>query len=301
LVYSNVGDYRKGADMRRSYLKVIVFVIVLVLVGVACELSSPADPTATVEIALPQEEPPIQEPVEPEPTDPPPLPTVTEEPMAEPTEEPAEEPTAEPPEEPTPQLETPEVADEPPAFFTEDFEDFDERGWSIEKFGEGWDQSSLYTDQGSLIVDLQGRFQEASFLYSEYIYSDVRMDISIHNRGANTSYVNFTCNYSDRFGWYDISISTGGEYKIWVYSFIDEDWDLIAQGGSTNIRTGRNENTYTVICQGNKITLQINGNVERVFEDRKYNLTEGMVGFSIYSENVVPVVVDVDYFSIKVP
>ncbi len=92
VVYSNVGDYRKGADMRRSYLKVIVFVIVLVLVGVACELSAPADPTATVEIALPQEEPPIQEPVEPEPTDPPPLPTATEEPMAEPTEEPTEEP-----------------------------------------------------------------------------------------------------------------------------------------------------------------------------------------------------------------
>jgi hypothetical protein len=290
--------------MRTSYLKVIIFVIVLVLVGVACELSSPADPTATIEVALPQEEPPIQEPVEPEPTDPPPLPTATEEPTAEPTEEPTAEPTEEPAEEPTaeptPQLETPEVVVEPLAYFTENF-DGDLSSWTYFLMSGDESKMDLYPEAGYLVFDLQGENLYVYVLYDEYTYTDVRIEVRAENRAKNQNDVSLLCNYTERFGWYEFAIGNDGLYAIWVYSELDGGYFRMASGGSTNINMGRDTNVYSVVCRGNKLELYINGILEREYTDSKYNLREGQVGLGVSSHYVLPILVEVDYFSISVP
>jgi len=55
------------------------------------------------------------------------------------------------------------------------------------------------------------------------------------------------------------------------------------------------------ICQGNKLSLYINGVLEREFVDTKHKLREGLVGLSVSSFDVLPILVEADYFTISVP
>ena len=137
--------------------------------------------------------------------------------------------------------------------------------------------------------------------YDEYIYSDVRIDLQAENLGRNTNNVSLICNYSDRLRWYEFNISNGGLYWIYAYSELEGDWIELARGGSKNVRMGRDINTYTAICQGNRLALYINGILEREHVDRRFNMREGLVGFSVSSFDVLPILVEVDYFSISVP
>jgi hypothetical protein len=279
----------------RSHIVVFLLISLFVLVSLACGMLSRTDPTATIQ---PQEQ--IEDPVEvvEEPvvveveTE---TPTSTELPTREipPTETaaPTEEITEEPFE---------DAEDAPPVFFTEEF-DGDIDSWSYFLMNGDESKMDLYTDNSRLVFDLQGQYLWVYVTYDEYIYSDVRIDVNAENLGRNTNNVSLICNYSDRFGWYEFNISNGGLYWIYVYSEIDGDYFTLASGGSKNVRMGRDENTYTAICQGNRLALYINGVLEREHIDTKYNLREGLVGFSVSSFDVLPILVEIDYFSISVP
>ncbi len=279
--------------MKFSGIKVF-FVIIgsLVLVSLACGTSAPPDPTATPPQAVQEEiipvavteEPTVQEAEIPEPT-------ATDPPMR---ELPATQPVTEIVEEPEP------TADEPQAYYVEEFEG-DLSSWSYFLMRGDENKMDLYTDFGRLVFDLQGTDQWVYVLYDEYYYSDVRIDVEAENLGKNTNNVSLVCNYSDRFGWYEFNISNGGLYSILVYSELDGDYFTLASGGSTNVRMGRDVNTYTAICQGNKLTLYVNGVLEREHVDTKYNLKEGLVGVSVSSFDVLPILVELEYFSISVP
>jgi hypothetical protein len=280
--------------MRFSSYKVFLLVIgFIVLVSLACGTSAPPDPTATTppqveeEVFVPvvtTEEPVV---IEEE------IPTLTatnvpirELPATQSVSEVVEEP--EPPE------------DEPQAYFIEEFDD-DLSSWSYFLMNGDENKMDLYTDYGRLVFDLQGSNQWVYVLYDEYYYSDVRIDVQAENLGKNTNNVSLICNYSDRFGWYEFNITNGGMYSILVYSEIDGDYFTLASGGSTNVRMGRDVNTYTAICQGNQLSLYVNGVFEREHVDTKYNLREGLVGVSVASFEVLPILVELEYFSISVP
>jgi hypothetical protein len=64
---------------------------------------------------------------------------------------------------------------------------------------------------------------------------------------------------------------------------------------------GRAVNQYTAICEGNRLALYINGVLEKEVVDNKYNLKEGQVGVSVSSFDVIPILVEVDSFSISLP
>jgi hypothetical protein len=123
----------------------------------------------------------------------------------------------------------------------------------------------------------------------------------IENKGKNNNLISLVCNYTDKFGWYEFNISSSGIYNIFVYSEIDGGFIELATGGSTHINLGRDTNVYTAVCDGNQLALYINGYLEREITDHKYNLTEGQVGFSMTSVDVLPIMVAVDYFSIDLP
>jgi hypothetical protein len=288
--------------MTKPTLKIFfLFISFFIAVSLACGPIGKQDPTATapppiqVEEPVQVESPPVvDEPEEvvvieePTPTDPPtrqvqPTPTDTVAPVEEDTEEP------------------PSVFDEEPlAFFVEEFEG-DLSSWSYFLMSGDESKMDLYTDNGRLIFDLQGENQYVYLLYDEYTYSDVRLDVQAENLGKNSNNVSLICNYSDRLGWYEFNISNGGEYWILVYSELDGDWFQLANGGSVNVRTGRDTNIYTAICQGNQLALYVNGILEREHTDTRYNLKEGQVGVSVSSFSVLPILVEVDYFSISVP
>lgn len=86
-----------------------------------------------------------------------------------------------------------------------------------------------------------------------------------------------------------------------MYSEIDRDYFTLASGGSTNVLTGRSENTYSAVCNGNQLALYINGVLEREYVDNVYNLSEGQVGILVSSFDVLPILVEIDYFSISLP
>jgi hypothetical protein len=283
--------------MNRSSRHIIFYFIGFVLlVGLACGTSAPADPTATprpeVQVEVPAQ-PTVEEVVVEEVV----IPTATNPPVRQlpPTESAL-------PTEPAPpivQATEPPVV-EPQAYFIEEFEG-DLSSWSYFLMSGDESKMDLYADYGRLIFDLQGRDQWVYFLYDEYIYSDVRIDVYAENLGKNTNNVSLICNYSDRFGWYEFNISNGGLYDIYIYSELDGGYISLASGGSKNVRIGRDVNVYTAICQGNKLSLYINNVFEREFVDTKYNLREGLVGLSVSSFDVLPILVEVDYFAISQP
>jgi len=269
----------------------LVIVSFVVLVSLACGFSGQPDPTATPAAPVQQEAPDElvveQAPVE--------LPTAVETAEAEPTiistTAPSPTPTAAP---------IQETQEEAPAYFVEEFENNID-SWTYFLMNGDENKMDLYTDNGALVFDLQGDYQYVYVLYDEYIYPEVRIDALASNLGKNSNNVSLVCNYSDQFGWYEFNVTNGGLYNILVYSEIDGDYFSLASGGSTNVRTGRNENTYTAVCNGNQLALYINGELEREYVDNVYNLTEGKVGVSVSSFDVLPILVAINYFSISLP
>lgn len=266
---------------------IFIFISFIILVGLACSFSSQSDPTATP-VVIPATEEVVE--------------STTEEPASTSTEMVSENPTATVTTEPAPTEEIIEVEadDEPPAYFVEEFNN-DIPSWSYFLMSGDENKMDLYTDDGYLVFDLEGENQWVYVLYDEYYYPDVRIDVLAENRGKNTNNVSLICNYSDDEGWYEFNISNGGLYDILVYSEIDGDYYSLASGGSTNVITGRAENIYKAICQGNQLALYINGYLEREYTDNRYNLREGQVGISVSSFDVLPILVNIDYFSISLP
>lgn len=257
-------------------LKPILFVIIFFsLISAACLVSGTT------------ENPPATEAVEP----------VTQEVIVVTATQAVVPPTAEPTEEIVqPTIEEP-VSQESPAYFTEEFEgDTDDWSWFLTSGNEN--DMDLYTEDGYLVFDLNGEEQYVYVVYDPYTYSDVGIEVRAENRGMNTNNVSLICNYSDRYGWYEFSITNGGMFYIYAYSEIDGGYYLLGSGGSTNVVMGRGVNTYAATCDGNDLTLYINGVREYELTDNKYNLNEGQVGFGVSSFDVLPIIVDVDYVTI---
>ncbi|MBI5945319.1 MAG: hypothetical protein HY864_13190 [Chloroflexi bacterium] len=156
---------------------------------------------------------------------------------------------------------------------------------------------------GLLIFDLQGPGAWVYATYEPFTYSDVRLDVKVNNRGSNNNNVSLICRKSDA-GWYEFNIANNGLYEI-KFGRIQSDntvsYTPIADGGSTKIKSGLAENEYGITCQGNTLTLYINGVEARRLEDQKYLLPEGKVGISVSSFRDVPVIVDFYWVKISQP
>lgn len=269
--------------MKTSYFKMILIVAGFVaIVGVACLSSGNADPTATLAPPILQPEPTTEEVIIPQPTTPP-----SNFGQSQPTQEVLDEPD-------------PDYDNDAQAYYTEEFDgDLDSYTYFLMNGEE--DKMDLYTDNGRLVFDLQGTYQYVYVLYDEYTYPEAVISLVAENRGKNTNNVSLVCNYSERDGWYEFNISNGGLYDILVYSEMDGGYFTLQSGGSKNVRTGRSVNEYTAVCQGNKLALYINGYLEKEFTDNRYKLREGQVGFGVSSFDVIPILVEVDSFSIDLP
>jgi hypothetical protein len=266
--------------MRSPAVKTIFVVMsFVILVGLACGSSGGGDPTATSEWMDEPEEPATEE---------------ISEPVVIPSPTEGILPTN------TSPAPTEEIYEEPPAFFTEEF-DGDLSSWSYFLVSGDENEMNFYQEDDYLWFDLFGEYIMVYLLYDEYTYETAKIEMLIENKGKNNNLVSLVCNYTDKFGWYEFNISSSGIYNIFVYSEIDGGFIELATGGSTHINLGRDTNVYTAVCDGNQLALYINGYLEREITDHKYNLTEGQVGFSMTSVDVLPIMVAVDYFSIDLP
>jgi hypothetical protein len=266
-------------------LRPLLFIVSLVLiVGLACSFG--ADPGANPTT------PPQQPPTQPPPT------------IAPPTEVPPE-PTEVPPTEEAPVTEEPAQAQQ---FFTEEFDNPLSSDWSIftvtASSDADPDKVTVEAQDSRLVWDFDSEFVYYYLFYSAFDYEDVRVDVHADNRGRNNNNISLICRYDPDVGWYEFNIANNGLYDIYfaeITSNGDIAYNRIVNGGSNAINQGMGVNEYAITCEGDELTLFINGDEVISTPERRYGLRSGQIGISVSSFNVLPILIEMDWVQVSEP
>ena len=257
------------------------FVSLLLIVGLACSFGggSEENPTAPPQPTAVQ----VIEPTTPPPTQAPPEPTVVQ-----PTDEP-----------PAPQAQQ---------FFTEEFDDPLSGDWSILTVTGSTDADpdkvTVDAQDGKLVWNFDSEYLYYYLFYDAYDYEDVRVEVSADNRGRNNNSVSLICRYDPDVGWYEFNIANNGLYDILYAEVLDNGkikWNRVANGGSNAINQGKDVNEYSATCQGEELTLNINGDEVISIKEKNYRLRSGQAGISVSSFDVLPILIEMDWIRISEP
>ena len=156
----------------------------------------------------------------------------------------------------------------------------------------------LYTEDGQLVWYLPETYVWLYVTYDAYIYEDIVVETHVRNLGQNSNNVSLICRYSDR-GWYEFNIANSGLYWIYRYETASNEFVQLYNGGSEAIKIGVGENTYAAVCEGNELSLYINGEHTRTVTDLHY--LEGQAGVGVSSFDLVPVEILMDYVGLYTP
>jgi len=263
---------------------IFFFSSLLLIVGLACSALGGGD-TPTAQPQQPVQEQPTQ----------PPAPVVTEAP---PTEAPVTE---------APVTEAP-IVSQTQQFFTEEFDSPLSGDWDILTVtgdsGADPDKVTVDSSDGKLVWDFDSKYVYYYLFYNAFTYEDVKVDVRADNRGKNNNSVSLICRYDAEIGWYEFNIANSGLYQI-LYAEVTSDgsisYNIVADGGSTSIHLGKDINEYSITCKGQQLTLFINGKETRSVAEKKFNLREGQIGMSVSSFDVLPILIEMDYFKISEP
>lgn len=262
----------------RSLHPLFVLVSFVLLVGLACQFTGGSTPAPQPQQ---QQQPPTQAPA---PTQPAPEPT---QPPA-PTEPPAPTNTPEP------------VRSQ---FFTEEFDQDPGSDWVVDILGPGADRfkDKVKTEftNSRMRIELPNEDLYFYYTFTGFSYDNVRLDLRADNRGVNTNNVSLVCRVSSD-GWYEWSVGSGGDWYLYAFT---NTYNLLANGGTTFLKQGKEVNEYTMICKDKTISMFVNGQEikQSPVTDNRYGLREGSVGFNISSLYVTPVIVEVDWFKVSEP
>ena len=216
------------------------------------------------------------------------------------TEEPSVVPTVEvvAPVEEEPVEEEVVVESEP--YFTQEFDE-EPADWSYFVQSGNEKDVNFYVDNGRMNVEINAKETYIYFTYDAYTYDNVAISTVVENRGVNSQAVTLVCRMSDAEGWYEVNIQNDGMYFISVFDARSKGYNMLTSGGSNAIRQGKDINEYGLECVGNELTVYINGKKVTTFKDNTYKLREGVVGISVSSFDVFPVVVEFDSVTISEP
>lgn len=261
--------------MKSQYRMLSAFIVLLV--AIACVCSGSGTPTLTPPTNAPVEQP-------------------TQQPQ-EPVEEPVE--TQEPVEEPQQPSGSP--------FFTEEFDSSLSSDWSILTVT-GSDKAdpekvTVEPEDGKLVWNFDSEQVYYYLFYEGNSYEDVTVEVQADNRGKNNNSISLICRYDPEVGWYEFNIANNGLYDI-LYADASGDsigYNRITNGGSNDINQGQDVNEYSITCEGEDLTLTINGEEVNSIPERKYGLRDGGVGVSVSSFNVLPILVEMEWFKIIEP
>jgi len=265
----------------KTFRPLIFFVIFILFIGLACNVLTnnvTAQPEQEEPVQSVQETPSLQEPESTE------VPT-TENPVQSPTES-AAEPTQVP---------------VPSKFFTEEFDPgFVEDNWDFFTLGNG-SETDLVIEQEDdhLLFDLGDEDLYVYYMYLGDTYDDVHIILNAENRGRNNNNVSLVCRFdSDAGEWYEFSVESGG---LWYLYAFQDGYNIIDSGGTKALKQGKEVNEYGLTCNGNELTLTVNGDTIKRITDTRYKLSDGQVGFNISSLNVLPITVEVNWFEVSEP
>lgn len=154
-------------------------------------------------------------------------------------------------------------------------------------------------ENGKNLIEIGSLYTYNYYIYKGLEISDVQLYIEIENQGVNNNNISLICRYSES-GWYEFNVGSNGLFFIYRYNPYEENpYVLLWSGGSREIKTGKEVNNYSAICDQNRLTMKINGTEKITVRDSV--LTTGNIGFAISSYNVLPVVVNINKFTASVP
>lgn len=221
------------------------------------------------------------------------------------TEPPTTSPTKAPPPTEKPTAVPPTLAPTPTAgpqkFYTEEFDaNSNLDNWTSFTFGSGEDTNlKIEQKDEGLIFDLGDLDLYVYYIYTPQTYKDVALTVVAENRGRNNNNVSLVCRLNpEDTTWYEYSFENGGAWFLYAYK---DGYNILDNGGSNDLKQGLAVNEYGLTCNGNVITMYINGKELKSFTDNKYSLTDGQVGLNISSLNVLPIIVEVKSFDIAEP
>jgi hypothetical protein len=133
---------------------------------------------------------------------------------------------------------------------------------------------------------------------TEYTYRDVQLDAQATNYGYNNNNITLLCRYSDA-GWYEVNAFSNGYYHIYKFDSNGAGYVELKNGGIISLLTGRHENHFTMICQGTEIVFIVNDREIARLSDTTFS--EGSVGLSVSSYDIVPVDVHFEWVQVSQP
>jgi len=197
--------------------------------------------------------------------------------------------------------EAPVTSSEPQAFFVDEFDDnMDNYSWFDMGSGDEEGKMDLIYEDGQLKFELNDYNLWPYVIYEAFTYTDVRIDVEAENWGRNQNSVTMICRYDEDLGWYEFNVANDGTWYIAYFdAMVAKGYITLYNGGSTAIKMGRDTNVYTAICQGQELTLFINGVKTRTIEHK--DLKEGYVGVGVASYESYPVNVYFNWLEISQP
>jgi hypothetical protein len=157
---------------------------------------------------------------------------------------------------------------------------------------------------GKLAWNLDTKGFAHYLIYNAYSYQDVKLETSYDNRGVNSNAVSLVCRYDPNVGWYEFNITNSGLYNIYAMEVLGDGkyrYNRVANGGSLEIKQGKGVNEFSVVCQGDQLSLYINGKKVTTAVDAKYSFGEGRVGIGVASTDVLPVTINMDFLKVSAP
>jgi hypothetical protein len=197
--------------------------------------------------------------------------------------------------------EAPATSSEPQDFFVDEFDDnMDNYSWFDMGSGDEVNKMNLVYEEGQLKFELNDYNLWPYVVYDPYTYTDVRIDVEAENWGKNQNSVTMICRYDEDLGWYEFNIANDGTWYIAYFdAVVAKGYITLYNGGSTAIKMGRDTNVYTAICQGQDLTLFINGVKTRTIQHK--DLKEGSVGVGVASYDSYPIKVYLNWLEISQP
>jgi hypothetical protein len=157
---------------------------------------------------------------------------------------------------------------------------------------------------GRLIWDLGNENVFYYLFYNKFTYDDVKVEVSAENRGKNKNNVSLICRYDPAIGWYEFDITSSGLYTVFYAEVISEGrirYNKLTNGASNKIQQGKAINEYAITCVGENLTLIVNGTEVKTIAERKYGLSRGQVGVGVFSADVLPIAIEMEWFRVSQP
>lgn len=195
------------------------------------------------------------------------------------------------------------VATIPNAYYVEEF-DSGLKDWSYFLTSGDENKMKLTVGNGKLNFVIVDQNIWVYVINQANEYADVRLDLVADNLGRNVNNISLVCRQSDA-GWYEFNISSAGVYNILAFDTNgvkgEAGYNLLTEGGSQAILTGKQRNNLSVTCAGNQLSLSVNGTLVTTIIDEKFSYTSGKIGVSVKSIEQHPVVVEIQSVSISQP